>query len=102
MPEIEELKRVPCNCGGKAILRKRIDGYYDVFCDDCTITTVLYKTPEAAVQAWNYTMGDRNDRTAKVKAISNNLSGVGRCECGDFVSTVWTYCPNCGAKLIWD
>ena len=39
------------------------------------------------------------NRTVRFVPISKNLSEVGRCECGDFVNTLWSYCPHCGAKL---
>ena len=96
MPEIESLKRVPCHCGGKAILRKRNDGYYDVFCSECTITTVCYKTAEAAVHNWNFTMAEK---TAKVIDVGGEyVCG----HCGMCMEGTWKYCPDCGAELEWE
>ena len=95
MPEIEELKRLPCHCGGKAILRKRIDGNYDVFCKECMITTITYRTPEAAVQNWNFTMAERTAEVVEDYGLSCK-------KCGMWLKRGFNYCPECGRKLIWD
>ncbi|MBQ6503196.1 MAG: Lar family restriction alleviation protein [Flexilinea sp.] len=83
MPEYPETKRVPCRCGGKALLgifeSTEITGgrVYIVICDDCKIRTDYYPEAEEAVKAWNRAMGAKdinvpaNERTVEVELISN-------------------------------
>lgn len=46
----ETLKKCPF-CGGTAILHTAVLPY--IRCDNCSIQTITYNTPEEAVAAWN-------------------------------------------------
>ena len=53
----EELKPVPCGCGGEAVVHEQEYGEYEVYCPRCFITTDDYNTEAEAVTAWNRAMG---------------------------------------------
>ena len=106
----DELKPVPCGCGGEANW-DCIDGKHQVGCLDCGICTKSYRTESEAIEAWNRAMGAKDinvpdkERTAKVETVEK--PNVFKCsECGQyFHSTAWgspvEYCSRCGAKLDW-
>lgn len=106
MPEIEELKRLPCRCGGKGILfisKKEGIRYYRVQCTECAIRTFDYQDAEFAVKRWNDVMADRtgepNNRVIKVdwRALECKCHNCGQ----EFYASYWNYCPGCGARLKW-
>ena len=107
MPEIEELKRVPCRCGGKAFLQMDFSpesftrGCYKVICGKCNMQTGWKQTGEKAVELWNMVMGDR---IAKVNDMSvDNYGKSGFCSnCHELVIGDWKTCPDCGFKLDWN
>ena len=92
----DELKPVPCGCGGEAKVEEWVGRWY-VRCQksNCLISTKNCDTEAEAITAWNRAMGER---TAKVKKGAYDLM---RCECGMPVSSNYEYCPKCRARLEW-
>ena len=97
-------KPVNCGCGGKA----EVDFYlgcisthdlYYVYCKNCYIQSANYKTEAEAIQAWNKAMGERTAK-AKVNFKDENYF-FGWCECGQYQSSQFPYCPACGCRLEW-
>ena len=106
----EELKPVPCGCGGEAEVHEQEYGEYEVYCPRCFITTDDYATEAEAIQAWNRAMGNRDnlsriERTEKVETVEKpNVFKCGKY--GQYMhSTSWgspvEFCSRCGAKLDW-
>jgi hypothetical protein len=94
----DELKLVPCGCGGEAKVIMLIPEVYAVECSKCYIRTGSPATTESeAITAWNRAMGER---TAKVKNVDEINAHCGNCDTP--LSDWWTYCPNCGARLEWN
>lgn len=116
----EELKPVPCGCGGASNIVKRLSRDYSVpvwyvECIKCNIETDDYFSEAEAVEAWNRAMGATdicvgdNERTAKVTTIEKPIEGsdstisVSACsQCLGVVSVFDTYCSGCGARLEWE
>ena len=110
-----DLKPIPCGCGGEAkVQRVRTLKSYVlvVMCTKCEIATNYYTNEAEAIQAWNRAMGKR---TVKVElnplaediVIGNTTFKIGthviaECECGTWLRLGYKYCPNCGARLEWD
>ena len=79
---------------------------YGIKCDDCGKIWGPFTKPETAYEEWN----KRAKKSAKVtEGTDLNERHVWVCsECGTWLEgdTVFkiaeNYCPNCGAKLIWE
>ena len=56
MPENQETKRVPCQCGGKGLLQLNRGAKWFVVCDKCGTKTTTFDTMEEACAAWNERM----------------------------------------------
>ncbi len=106
----EELKPVRCGCGGEAKVesangydpfaeKKKPNLWYGVICRKCKIQTKSYYTEAEAITAWNKAMGERTAK-AKVNFKDENFF-FGWCECGQYQSSQYPYCPACGARLEW-
>ena len=112
-----ELKPVPCGCGGEAIvildMQMLSKPAVEIKCNDCGIMIIrqTYK-PSEAIQAWNRAMGSAEksstvERTAKVEnqcAILETLNPYKEGMCGNCGKTVYDhakYCDECGARLEW-
>ena len=55
----DELKPVPCGCGGEAVVvAEPRDGYTSYYCTclDCAINTDYHETESEAITAWNRAM----------------------------------------------
>lgn len=54
--------------------------------------------------AWVVTQPSTTVPTVKVKifACLDANTYYGECECGQTLHSCWTYCPNCGRKLVWN
>ena len=112
----DELKPVPCGCGGEAKVDWTvINGAYmaGVVCQKCgTKTPPVWRRDDLdgakakAITTWNRAMGER---TAKVKTALKRINGsdqmitVTSCSaCENVVSIFDNYCPGCGAHLEWE
>jgi len=113
----DELKPVPCGCGGRA---KRCSYFnhdinapvYFVTCSACGTQTAEHTTLETAVEAWNKAMGERTAKVIMHKywlGVSLNVVGeqtIGYewiCEnCKKKVLDGDEYCSHCGARLEWE
>ena len=107
MPEYQETKRVPCRCGGKALLliaeSKQILGnrVYSVICDNCRIRTDYFSTAEEACKCWNNVMAVQSTNVKNIEHV-RGYPMEGECEnCGIDVTDDGEYCPGCGRKLVW-
>ena len=101
----EELKLVRCGCGGEASVDYFIGepsegASYMVYCRKCEIQTMSYDTMTEAITAWNIAMGERTAK-AKVNFKDENFF-FGWCECGQYQSSQFPYCPVCGCRLEWE
>lgn len=86
----EELKPVPCGCGGEArVQRVRTlkSHVLVVMCTKCEIATNYYQTEAEAITAWNRAM-----RRAKVDILPNTCEDKGE----------MPFCPHCGDELEWE
>ena len=112
MPEYPETKRMPCRCGGKAVLliaeSKQILGerVYSVFCEDCRIRTDYFPSAQEACEAWNKVMGDQTavviNAHGNYDAEGHPLLVSGACgNCDNPVIMDDKYCSECGFKLDW-
>ena len=121
----DELKPVPCGCGGEAILNHghmiTATGQYlaNVKCSECGIASrVVWSTdsPEEAVkeaiEAWNRAMSGNVQECAKDARCSERTAkpewwdgysekGWYKCSCGKGVYQGQNYCSGCGAGLEW-
>lgn len=104
----DELKPVPCGCGGEAKVIMIIEGIYAVECSKCWIRTGDYAPNETeAVKLWNMAM---RERTAKVENIHEEYDfegmryyKVGYCgNCEAWLEEGDIYCSECGARLEWE
>ena len=108
-----ETKLLPCPfCGGEAGLSAHDNHYVvecmNVWCEVGAYTELRYpQSAEQAVEAWN----TRHERTCRIvdetgtthphKAGENEefWGPAGECsECGALI-LIWSYCPNCGARV---
>ena len=114
-----DLKPIPCGCGGEAkVQRVRTLKSYVlvVMCTKCEIATNYYTNEAEAIQAWNRAMGSTEkssvvERTAKVIEHDASVTDTDgykyhRSEylCGACKKKVLggdDYCSHCGAKLDW-
>lgn len=107
----DELKPVPCGCGGEAwtdyIIGEPSEGVgWFVCCKNCEIQLPSeYDTEAEAITAWNRAMGSTEksstvERTAKVWQDDWNVWLCGHCQ--SEVGYKDTYCPTCGARLEWE
>ena len=122
----DELKPVPCGCGGEAELEPRRSRAmymcYALRCPCCGIE-IRRKTESEVITAWNKAMGAKDTNvpykfatdivgnkvlTAKVKNLRRIDGGLwyvdcGNCgNCGNDVNNAQNFCPHCGASLWWD
>ena len=98
----EELNPVRCGCGGEAKVQrvKTLKSHLIVvMCTKCEIATNYYTNEAEAIQAWNKAMGERTAK-AKVNFKDENFF-FGWCECGQYQSSQFPYCPACGCRLEW-
>ena len=110
----DELKPCPF-CGGEAEITKWHEGYFvECKAHHCGGTIGAYKTEEETIEAWN----TRAERTCEMPMVfeddeGNELDSSAayfryyRCSnCGEIMEHYkhehWSYCPNCGAKVIDD
>ena len=116
----DELKPVPCGCGGEAwtdyIIGEPSEGVgWFVCCKNCEIQLPPeYATEAEAITAWNRAMGNGDkpspdERTVKVISVDKPIEGSDRtihvtcCEkCERVVGIFDDYCPGCGARLEWE
>ena len=106
----DELKPVPCGCGGEAKvghIKKTSyllkDRWY-IGCPKCDICTGIYDTEAEAIEAWNRAMGERTAMVWK-PAEGRPAYEKGICSCGYVLSVLqrdFVYCPMCGARLEWN
>lgn len=97
----EELKPVNCGCGGEPVVGHiETSGRWYIGCPDCDICTGLYDTKAEVIEAWNKAMGERTAK-AKVNFKDENYF-FGWCECGQYQSSQFPYCPACGCRLEWE
>lgn len=56
-----------------------------------------------ASKGCSYVNTNTTTPTVKVKifACPDINTYYGECECGETLHSCWTYCPNCGRKLVW-
>ena len=54
-------------------------------------------------KGYGYINTNTTTPTVKVNifAVLDTNTYYGDCECGETVESRWTYCPNCGRKLVW-
>ena len=110
----DELKPVRCGCGGEAMLLVDMNNY-SIMCRKCGINTENYDTEAEAIMAWNKAMGakdinvpDKKERIAKVTNIHEKIGSstvftlIGKCKCGELVSSWDKYCHECGSRLEWE
>ena len=115
-----DLKPIPCGCGGEAkVQRVRTLKSYVlvVMCTKCEIATNYYTNEAEAIQAWNRAMGSTEkssvvERTAKVIEHDASVTDTDgykyhRSEylCGACKKKVIggdEYCSHCGCRLDWD
>ena len=84
----DELKPVPCGCGGEAeVTFESSSLYYTVHCKKCEIETYLYDSESKAIEAWNRAM-----RRAKVDVLLDTCDEKG----------LTPFCPHCGDELEWE
>ena len=106
MEKIDELKPVPCGCGGEAHTTEYpySDGKgYGVTCVKCLCNVpTIHKTEAEAVTAWNKAMGRKTGEWIKVESETVN----GRCSVCGYESHLYEndvygehFCPNCGADM---
>ena len=118
----EELKPVPCGCGGEATcyMTHYWGKCFTVQCSECGIETKPCDTEAEAVMAWNKAMGadqfrevtKKIERTAKVIEHDASVTDTDgykyhRSEylCGACKKKVLggdDYCSHCGARLEWE
>ena len=109
----DELKPVPCRCGGEAKVYKWGSlPFYKVQCTECVIMTKPCDDVAKAVTAWNRAMGSAGksstvERTAKVEHLERRsetfMSWEGICtNCGSYTMHEMNYCFHCGARLEWE
>ena len=95
----EQLKPVPCGCGGEAEVLKFNNETWLVMCNKCRTSSENYTSKDKAITAWNRAMGER---TAEVETYTDDQQETWSvCECGTDVWKSYNYCPECGAKLEW-
>lgn len=101
----DELKPVPCGCGGEAwafmtLYPDNVERPYICQCRKCFTRTGGYPTEAEAVTAWNRAMGGKD----KGKWIDHTTCS----ECywqmiDDVVQSpnlvAFNFCPNCGADM---
>ena len=115
-----DLKPIPCGCGGEAkVQRVRTLKSYVlvVMCTKCEIATNYYTNEAEAIQAWNRAMGSTEkssvvERTAKVIEHDASVTDTDgykyhRSEylCGACKKKVIggdEYCSHCGCRLDWN
>ena len=103
----DELKPVPCGCGGEAkvhhvdMIPYHLQDRWYVSCPSCNICTDMYYTEAEAVQAWNRAMGDRDDIAITKGTWMMTLDGFHcsvcfyKCE----ATALPDVCPHCGTKM---
>lgn len=82
-----DLKPIPCGCGGKADSHLGKYAKWFIACDKCGVRTPLCDSRTEAVQAWNRAM-----RRAKVDILPNTSEEKGE----------MPFCPHCGDELEWE
>ena len=102
----EELKPVPCGCGGEAEVLKFNSGSWIVMCSRCRTSSENYTSRDIAITAWNKALGERTakviDKSAQRHSITD-FDWIGKCEkCGNEIQFSFDYCPSCGARLEWE
>ena len=65
----DELKLVPCGCGGEAEVLKFNNETWLVMCNKCRTSSENYTSKDKAITAWNRAMGERT-----AKAIEHDAS----------------------------
>ena len=93
---------LPCPfCGGEAemLTAESMNGGYlfGIMCNDCRSRGDVYDTEAEAIAAWN----SRAERTCNLiedrgLLHCSNCGGVAEKQSWAY----WTYCPNCGAKVV--
>ena len=109
-----EIKIANCGCGGNGKILKINENSFFITCSKCHTDSGIYSTEAEAINAWNRAMGAKDinvpnkERTAKVTNIHERIGEntvftlIGKCECGELVSSWSKYCHNCGARLEWN
>lgn len=119
----DELKPRPF-CGSEAVTNEPFDPLFSVICNSCGASSV-FSDEETAEKRWNtraavtpeqFAMAVHDGRAWMAMRTCENLLDDHPCDfecskCGFSVSTVpegaadwqttsWSYCPNCGAKVV--
>ena len=89
----EELKPVPCGCGGEALANDYLDRddckvKHFVHCVKCGICSADYDTEAEAITAWNRAMGERKKGKWEVQPST-----------GDDRPFIWWKCSVCGQVI---
>ena len=88
----EELKPVPCGCGGEAnVISGTNIPRSLVICKNCGIGTMTYDTEAEAITAWNRAMSGSAEKSSTVERTA-------KLEHTYQVGENW-YCENCGQQL---
>ena len=95
---------LPCpHCGGEAEFRDGSSTAPYIRCKSCGCRTGSGRSYEKLVERWNR----RAERTCRMEFVMQ--AGMFQCsECGEYhiqaayamEKGVWSYCPNCGAKVV--
>lgn len=62
---------------------------------------VVTQPSTTAKNSYSYINTNTTNPTVKVKMFDCLDANYGKCECGEMLDSCWTYCPNCGRKLVW-
>lgn len=91
----------PCPfCGCEAKIYGNGYGMRFVECQVCGAASSMDFKSEGAVSLWNR-RAERTCRFTKYPDAYPDEIGVGYCsECGEQMNDDYSYCPNCGAKVV--
>ena len=73
MEKDDELKPVPCGCGGEAIIYINGARQAKIYCEKCGIESNVFATKYKAIEAWNRAMGAEKMPTANMTILHRKI-----------------------------